>query len=107
MAPIPDPAESLLVHADFVRRLSAALTRDRTAGEDLAQEVWVRTLERPPADTGSVRGWFARTAKNLWSNERRSERRRRVREQGADLPQVEPSPAEISARESLRQSVVQ
>jgi len=107
MAPIPDPAESLLVHADFVRRLSVALTRDRTDGEDLAQDVWLRTLERPPTDNGSVRGWFVRTAKNVWSNERRSERRRRAREQDARPPQNEPSPAEISARESMRQSVVQ
>ncbi|MEM6569559.1 MAG: RNA polymerase sigma factor, partial [Planctomycetota bacterium] len=75
----PD-ASILLEQNDFLRRLARGLTRDEAAADDLAQETWLQTLRRPPAEGDPGRGWLATVARNVARNQGRSERRRQDRE---------------------------
>jgi RNA polymerase sigma-70 factor (ECF subfamily) len=101
-----DRPADLLAHLDFLRRLARDLVGDVAGGDDLAQQVLVRGLERPPERGGPLHGWLATTARNLLSNQRRAERRRRERERVAARDERTLSTADVLARESLRQSVV-
>ena len=79
------PAESaspdtLLSHGRFVRALARSLLRDEHAAEDVAQETWLRYLERPPRSALDPRGWLAAVVRNLASNARRDRDRRADRE---------------------------
>jgi DNA-directed RNA polymerase specialized sigma24 family protein len=62
--------EQLLEHRAFVQRLARELVRDAAAADDLAQEAWVRALERPPR-MGAARAWFRTVLANLAARERR------------------------------------
>ncbi|MCB9876162.1 MAG: sigma-70 family RNA polymerase sigma factor [Planctomycetes bacterium] len=105
--PPPDPHHSLLLHAEFLRRLAHDLTRDPDTGDDLAQQVWLRALQRPPHHDGALRGWLVRTAQRLWWNDRRGERRRRSREAAVAAPAGETTtPDRILEREATREEVV-
>lgn len=64
-SPQPDVGE-LLAHAEFLRNLARQLcATDVHGAEDLAQDVWVAALERPPAGRGRVSSWLAAVALNL------------------------------------------
>ena len=106
MPPMPPEPQLLLAHADFVRGLAAALLADPHAADDVAQETFVTALSRPPRHTGNLGGWLARTVQSLASNARRNEHRRRQREAHARPPEPVPSPADVLAREQVRQQVV-
>jgi len=100
-------AGELLQHEDFLRRLARALVGGAEA-DDLVQEVWQRALAHPPAEGAPPRAWLARVARNLASNRRRGEARRREREERAAAPEAQPDPAaELERRFELRQRVVQ
>ncbi|MBE3580787.1 MAG: sigma-70 family RNA polymerase sigma factor [Thermoanaerobacteraceae bacterium] len=58
------------------------LLGERTAAEDLAQEVFLKLYCQPPGDKSNLRGWLRRVAANLAYNYLRSEERRRRREEG-------------------------
>jgi len=100
------PTADLLIHADFVRGLARDLVRDESAAEDLAQDAWVRALEKGPRDDASLRGWFATLLQNLQHNRRRAERRRADRERQATAPLAVPSAAHIFEREQVRERLV-
>lgn len=70
----------LLEHGDFVRRLTQAMVHDPGEREDVAQEVWLAAVERPPEGMGSIRSWLARVARNVVGRNRREARRRKARE---------------------------
>jgi len=57
----PTVPQVLLQHGQFVRALAHGLLRDAHAAEDVAQETWVRYLQRPPVAGRGLRSWF-RTA---------------------------------------------
>lgn len=60
----------------MARRLTGGADAD-----DLAQEAWVRALERPPRDERASGAWFRRVLVNLKNEGVRREARRRTREQ--------------------------
>jgi RNA polymerase sigma factor (sigma-70 family) len=72
------PAESLFVeHHEPLRRYLARFTGDPDLAADLAQEAFVRLLERPPA-AGIARPWLFRVATNLALDSVRTNSRRRM-----------------------------
>ncbi len=79
----PHELEELLAHGPWVRALARSLVRDPARAEDLVQQAWVRALERPPGQQGSLRRWFAAVLRNLARQEHRSAVRRAAREQFA------------------------
>lgn len=100
------PIDDLLIHAEFVRNLARDLVADPGLADDLAQEAWLQTLQRPPRHGDSLRGWFATLLQNLLHNLRRGERRRRAREHRAAGPRPLPDPAHILEREQVRERLV-
>lgn len=84
LGPDRTPLEQLLGEAGFLRRLAAALVGPE-ASEDLVQETWRTALEHPPSAERPVRPWLARVARNLASNLRRDEARRRGQEPDEEL----------------------
>jgi len=91
--PEPSPSiEALLAHAPWVRRLARALVGPERA-EDLAQDVWVAALRRPPEAGGSLRGWLARVALNRARQDRRAAGRRAERERRAAVPEATDDPS--------------
>ncbi len=77
----PHELEELLAHGPWVRELARSLVRDPSRADDLAQQAWLKTLERPPAPRSSPRGWFATVLRNLAREEHRADLRRAAREQ--------------------------
>ncbi len=100
------PIDDLLIHAGFVRSLARDLVRDPHAADDLAQDAWVRALQRPPQHGAALRGWFATLLQNLRHNTGRGERRRAAREAAAMPPDEAPSAAQILEREQVRERLV-
>ncbi len=70
----------LLDHHKWVLHLARALSRDDASAADLAQDAWVRALERPPAHGGALRAWFGTVVRNLARDRARSAERRERRE---------------------------
>jgi RNA polymerase sigma factor (sigma-70 family) len=72
------PAEALFQrHHEPLRRYLARFTGDPDLAADLAQEAFVRLLERPPADN-IARPWLFRVATNLALDSVRTQSRRRM-----------------------------
>src|SRR5688500_15180023 len=91
----------LLGHARFVRGLARQLVSDDAAADDLAQEAWLATIQRPPQ--AASRSWFRSVLRNLASKGRRSATRRDRREREAALPETQASALEMVARsDSIR-----
>ncbi len=74
-----DPQE-VLRQAPWLRRLARGLVGDSNQADDLIQDACVVLLDRPHTVSDPV-GWFAGTLRNLAWRSRRSEARRRDREQ--------------------------
>ena len=68
-------------HAGVVRHI-AYLLGDRAAAEDIAQEVFLQYLRKPPREPGPLGPWLRLVATRLAYNYLRAERRRRAREDG-------------------------
>ena len=79
----PVRLDALLAHREWARGLARALVRDDAEADDLAQEVWLSAVRRPPADLSAPRGWLATALRHAFLNLRRGERRRGAREQAA------------------------
>jgi RNA polymerase sigma-70 factor, ECF subfamily len=105
MTEFPEPADWLLDHAAFLRRLAHDLA-GVDAGDDLLQDTWLASEQHPPRRGENLRGWFATVMTNLLHNRRRQERRRARHEGHASARAAEPSAADIAAREEIRQQVV-
>jgi len=98
--------ELLLDNAEFIRRLARSLVRGDAAADDLVQDTWVATLERPPREGPGLRAWLSRVVRNTAvSNWRRRERRSK-REAGAARRSPPPTPSELLEREELRATLV-
>jgi len=52
-------------HYARIHRLITRVTGDSAASEDIASEVFVKLLRKPPLDTSSVEGWLSRGA--VWA----------------------------------------
>ncbi len=99
--------ESLLSHSDFIRRLAWRLLRDEHQVEDVVQDTFVAAIERPPPDESGVRSWLGVVTRNLALKKRRSDTRRRKREETVAARTVRvPTAQTILEREAVRQRVV-
>lgn len=81
-----DPGE-LLDHSEWLQDLARSLVLDPNQADDLAQEAGLAALTRPPARKTNPRGWLARVLRNVLYQQRRSEGRRRRREQAVARPE--------------------
>ncbi|MEW6745139.1 MAG: sigma-70 family RNA polymerase sigma factor [Planctomycetota bacterium] len=77
--PTPN-VSSVMADAKFVRRLAKCLLRDDARADDVAQDVVLAALEKPPPHGSNLRGWLTRVTQHLVSRSRREAARRTVRE---------------------------
>lgn len=74
-SPILDP-DDLDGHVVWLRRLAFSLVRDAHAADDIAQETWLKAIERRPESGVSLRAWLTTVARNFARlRHRRSSRR--------------------------------
>ena len=92
--------EDLLVHREWVARLARALVRSDADAGDAEQEVWLRALEHPPAETPrSPRAWLRTLLRFTAVDRLRADATRRRHEVAAARPdRVEDSPSDLVAR---------
>ena len=100
------PLEKLVAHREWVRRVARALVRDEALADDLEQEVWLEALQRPPGAARSFGGWLAAAMRHNLIDFRRSEGRRRVREESVARPEGEKSAADLVAEAEVLKRVV-
>src|SRR5688500_8663142 len=106
MEPVPSiPAEALLAHAAWVRRLARHLTADRELALDVEQDTLRAALEHAPSDR-PLEPWLARVAANFARRARRARARRAERERAAARAEAEPSSAAICERAELQRVLV-
>ncbi|HEX6883735.1 MAG TPA: RNA polymerase sigma factor, partial [Planctomycetota bacterium] len=97
--------EELLTHAGWVRRVATALVRDPGAADDLAQEVWLRALEKRPEGLANPRAWLASVARSLAATGARGRTRRRRREEAAARREGLPAADEVLAEAEREREV--
>lgn len=110
MSPSHPPGASpelLLAHAAWIRRLAARLVHDHDRADELAQETWMRLLERPPELDRPFRGWIATVMRNLLRAEHRGAVRRGTREAESARSEATPSSHELFERAALQRELVQ
>jgi RNA polymerase sigma factor (sigma-70 family) len=92
--PPPTAAQLFEEHHDQLRRYLARFTGDPDLAADIAQETFVRFLQRPPHDV-SAAPWLFRVATNLARDAARSQNRRRllVMKGRAMMAHADPPPA--------------
>jgi RNA polymerase sigma-70 factor (ECF subfamily) len=76
---------------------------DPDSAEDLVQQVYERALRSLPRfrQSGSARGWLLTIARNTCADATRSRRRRRMRHDDRDLPEVEAVDHDLTAVDDL------
>ncbi|MCE9634703.1 MAG: sigma-70 family RNA polymerase sigma factor [Planctomycetes bacterium] len=95
------PIEVLLTHREWVRALARSLYVDRNDADDLEQETWRMSLERPPRHAKSLRAWLAKAVRNAAISTGRKQRIRGTREAEV-VPRVStPTPADSVAAAEL------
>lgn len=104
MPPVP-AAETLLQHADFIRRLAHQLAADPHSADDAMQDTWVEALERPPRGEARLRGWLRTVLLNRVRRQARSRRRQATREVRAARDEATPSTLERVSQEEVLRSV--
>ncbi len=95
-------AELFRLHHEGLRRFLVRFTGDGDLAADVAQEAFVRLLERPPRERGPA--WLYRVAVNLARDRARVSARRRVllRAAAARLPSADPPVAPDAALDAER-----
>ena len=101
------PAESLLEHREFVRRLARSLVRDEHAAQDLVQDTWLEALRRPPHSISGVRAWLASVVRTRARNRARGEARRTTRELAAAREEADRSEHGLHERFAMQHKVVE
>jgi RNA polymerase sigma-70 factor (ECF subfamily) len=91
------PAEQLLAHRAFVRRLALRLVADSSTAEDLVQQAFLVALRRPPRTDGDVRPWLARVVRSLAINRHAAEAARQERELRYGHERATPAPQHITS----------
>ena len=76
----------LLDHQEWTRRLARSLVWDDAQAEDLAQNVFLAALQRPPKTDRPLRPWLAAVLRNLRAKHALSERRRQARDAEVATP---------------------
>lgn len=93
--------------AAAVAGLARALVEDEHGAEDLAQDVWLAAIRKPPSASGSLRGWLSTTVRRLASNQRRGAARRRDREQRFPREEAQESHAIAVERLEIQRLVLE
>jgi RNA polymerase sigma factor (sigma-70 family) len=100
-----DVQDAFRLHYAALYRFSLRFTGDPDAAEDLAQEAFVRLLDRDLPD-GEIRPWLFVVAGNLARDRaRKLKRRRRLLEEHPPSPNV-PEPPERAAERAERIEIV-
>ena len=104
-ARVVDVQDAFRLHYAALYRFSLRFTGDPDAAEDLAQEAFVRLLDRDLPD-GEIRPWLFVVAGNLARDRaRKLKRRRRLLEEHPPSPNV-PEPPERAAERAERIEIV-
>jgi RNA polymerase sigma factor (sigma-70 family) len=95
--------DELMADVAWTRRLAGALLGDPGLADDAVHEVWLKTRGTAPAGVADRRGWVRTLLANALRTRRRSEQRRRAREQGAGgsgvaAPEAVTTPEEMLGR---------
>jgi len=91
--------DAVLGELEGLRALARSLVYGDADADDLLQDTAIAALQHPPADTGrAVRGWLAAVLRNRWRMDRRSDARRRAREQAVALAVADRDPDDPVAR---------
>ncbi len=98
--------ETLLEYEPFVRSILRGMVSDENQVHDLVQETWVRAMRRPPTESGAIKGWLARVAKNLVHDSRRRSATRTHRENAVSRPEADTSGANSEERLRLHKRIV-
>jgi len=99
-----DPHQ-LLLDLDWVRALARHLVLDVSTADDLAQETWVRALERPPREEHPTRAWLSAVLRNLIRERVRRTVRRTHREGVVAREEKLPSTDELAAQLELQRRI--
>ncbi|MBK6940951.1 MAG: sigma-70 family RNA polymerase sigma factor [Planctomycetes bacterium] len=99
--------QTLLEHAEWIRRLAHVLVRDPALAEDLAQDTWVAALRTPPKEPGPLKPWLATILRNLVRERARGNERRTRREQAAEVPQTMESVEDLAQRAEAQRLLVE
>ena len=109
-----DLHEALIQQQDFVRRLALRLTRHPAEADDVAQDVWVRALERAPSDGPllprdregrGLRPWLQAAVQGVSRNRDRAARRRRFHERSGARDECQPS-SDLELRHEVVRAVL-
>src|SRR5262245_13293880 len=99
----PFRTEQLLSQQAWLRALAATLVREQAARDDLVQEAWLAALRHPQVgERRDLRQWLGAVLRNRWRFERRSDARRRAREQGKAEREPVPAAADLVERAELQ-----
>ncbi len=107
--PMPPDVDRLLANAGWVKALAFRLVSDEAAADDLAQETWLRALERPPRDAATVRSlraWLARVVARFALQRRRHDAAAERREHAAAVSEAQPDVADVVAHAELHRRIV-
>lgn len=105
--------EALIEHQGWVLSLARRLVRDAHSAEDLAQEVMVEALERPPSfggqggRPGRLRAWLGGIARHRAARSVERSRLRRMREEWAARSVADRSEATTAERLRLHRRLVE
>ncbi len=105
----PKQVGDLLAHARWVKRIAADLV-DGDLAEDVAQDVWLTSIRRPPAHGSALRAWLRTVVTNLVRSGYRSDRRRQARETALSLAAEGVSsdtPEELTIRTQLQRRLAE
>jgi RNA polymerase sigma-70 factor (ECF subfamily) len=106
---MPPDVDRLLANAGWVKALAVRLVADEAAADDLAQETWLRALERPPraAKTArSLRAWLARVVGRFALQRRRHDEAAERRERAVAAAEAQPDVADVVAHAELHRRIV-
>lgn len=99
-------AEILLRESVWLRSLVAGLVRDQGTADDIAQDVAVIALQRPPGRFEAVRGWLATVARRVAGRRRQRTDRAHGSERAAARQEAQPSAYEVVGRAEAHRHVV-
>lgn len=102
----PVTIDQLLAHADWVRGLARALTADEASADDVAQETWLASLERPPRGSEQLKHWLAVVTRNVARRLLRKQKSDAALERAAARGEASEPGDDVVARAALQQRVV-
>jgi RNA polymerase sigma factor (sigma-70 family) len=98
--------ETLLSQREWVRKMARALVWGDQQAEDLEQEAWLASLETPPRDDVSPRGWLATVLRRTAGRLGRRDLRRQEIDIGRGPGGASPAAADVVAAAELQEKVV-